>query len=54
MEIYKIYFDLLENPFAVKNYRKLEEYYREIGLIKEADTFKEIIDDHHSNFNKES
>lgn len=43
MEIYKLYIDLLQNPFSVKNYRALEQYYTQQDKLREAKAFSDLI-----------
>jgi hypothetical protein len=43
MKVYSLYFDLLANPFAIKIYRDLQEYYLDRGMIEEANAFSDLI-----------
>lgn len=43
MEIYNLYFNLLGNPFAIKTYRDLREYYLNRDMLQEANAFSHLI-----------
>jgi len=44
-KVYNIYIEIFKNPFAIKNYRDLETYYKEIGKDSEAKVFHDYISD---------
>lgn len=43
MKVYDLYIDLITNPFAIKPYRKLSEYYESIGKHDENLLFLHAI-----------
>jgi len=43
-EVVKLYLNLINNPFAMKNYRKLEEWYKDNGSKDTSDVFKFVIE----------
>jgi 5-hydroxyisourate hydrolase-like protein (transthyretin family) len=43
MKVYDLYIDLIKNPFAIRPYRKLSEYYESIGKHDESLVFLHVI-----------
>ena len=59
MEIYKLYINLLHNPFTIKNLKDLEQYYSHNGMSEEAAAFSQLItlrlqNVHNTHINSES
>jgi hypothetical protein len=44
MDIYKIFLDILDKPFAPKCYRELRKYYLSKDLLQEADAISYLIE----------
>jgi hypothetical protein len=44
MQIYNIYFSILNNPLAINNYRQLQDYYAKKGSLEESEAFRDLIE----------
>ena len=51
MEIYKLYLDLIQNPYSKKTYKDLIKYYKEIDNQKVAEAFKYLLEEKYESDN---
>lgn len=49
MELHKLYLNILQNPFSIKNYRELELYYFKKAMHREANAFGKLIGERFQN-----
>jgi hypothetical protein len=50
-ELIKHLLKVIESPFAIKNYKDLEEFYLKNGMTHEANAFKHLIETKSDNGN---
>ena len=50
-KIYELYLNLLHNPFLIKNYRDLKDYYERQNMLHEATAFGKLISGSFQNAN---